>query len=229
MPTPLFVEKTLQISASAQLIWRVLTESEITKQWVSEFGINGGKINSEWQKDSEVNWQDHSDKTIVTGKIITVDQPNHLHFSVIDVQHGPMPGTTDADGITYQLAEANGKTTLSVKQGDFGKMPDGSKYHAATENIWDKVLTKIKILAEQMQKISDQGYQQIRVCPLPPAEDLGEHTHDLKTVHLILNGQLTITESNQSQTYQTGDYIEFPANTTHKAQGTEGGQMIVAF
>jgi quercetin dioxygenase-like cupin family protein len=228
MPKSLFVNKSIRIEAHAKWVWLILTDSEISQQWVSEFGIKDGKINSQWQADSEVSWQDQTGETLVTGKVISVSAPHHLHFSVIDVNSGPMPDSTDEDGLTYQLVEANDKTTLTVKQGDFGKMSNGGKFHSATEKIWNKVLQKVKNLAEHMQNLENKGFKEIRICPLPPQQDFGEHTHDLKTAHVILNGQLTIIDNGQSQTYHPGDYIEFPANTTHKALGDDtGGDMIV--
>jgi uncharacterized protein YndB with AHSA1/START domain len=230
MPNPLFVNKSIRIEATAKRVWQVLTDNEISQQWVSEFGIKGGKISSDWKKDSDVLWQDQTGKTIVTGKVINVEAPYHLHFTVIDVTSGPMPDSTDADGLTYEITETNNKTTLIVKQGDFSKMAGGGKYHSTTEKIWNKVLQKVKNLAEHLQQLDEAGFKNLQICPLPPHQDFGEHTHDVKTVHIILSGQLTVIDKDQSQTYQTGDQIEFPANTTHKALGgPEGGYMIVGY
>jgi uncharacterized protein YndB with AHSA1/START domain len=231
MSTPLFINKTIRIEASAKRVWHALTDAEISKQWVSEFGIKGGKIVSDWKQSSEISWEDENGKTIVTGKVITAKPPHHLHFSVIDVNSGPMPDSTDADGLSYELTEANDKTTLLVRQGDFRKMPGGPKFHSATEKIWNKVLQKIKNISEHMQNLENAGYKQLQICPLPPHQDLDAHTHDIKTAHIILSGQLTIIDQqNNTQVYQTDDRVDFPAKTTHKAiGGPEGGYMIVGF
>ncbi|MGL5831590.1 MAG: SRPBCC domain-containing protein [Candidatus Altimarinota bacterium] len=231
MPTPLFINKSIRIEASAKRVWHALTDNEISKQWVSEFGIKSGKIISDWKQSSEISWEDENGKTIVSGKVISAKPPHNLHFSVTDVNSGPRPEITDEDGITYELIEANDKTTLMVKQGDFSKMREGAKARSASEKIWNKVLQKVKNIAEHMQNLENAGYKELHVCPLPPHQELDEHTHDVKTAHIILSGQLTIIDQhNNTQTYQADDRVEFPAKTTHKAiGGPEGGYMIVAF
>ena len=78
------------------------------------------------------------------------------------------------------------------------------------------------------QQLEQEGFTEIRVCPLPPNEDLPEHTHDEHTVHIILTGELTIIDAEGTHTYKPGDRVEFPAGTTHAARGaTDDGTMIV--
>jgi hypothetical protein len=54
-------------------------------------------------------------------------------------------------GITYRLAKANGKTIFQVLQGGFSVMPDGEKYRDMLAEVWDRVLAKVKELAESMK------------------------------------------------------------------------------
>lgn len=77
--------------------------------------------------------------------------------------------------------------------------------------------------------LEKQGFSDIRVCPIEPGFDSGEHTHDEHTVHVILSGELTIQDQNGKITFIPGDTVEFPAGTTHKAFGmkNESGSMIV--
>ena len=56
--------------------------------------------------------------------------------------------SSEEDGITFELVEENGKTTLHILQGDFSPMTDGKIYRDASAEIWDKVLPKIKELAD---------------------------------------------------------------------------------
>lgn len=79
-----------------------------------------------------------------------------------------------------------------------------------------------------MEKLKKEGFIDLRVCPIPPNIDTCEHTHDQHTVHVILNGELTITDSNGTRTYKPGDIVEFPAGTTHRARGnSDDGRMII--
>ena len=80
---------------------------------------------------------------------------------------------------------------------------------------------------QKMQRLQAEGFIDIRVCPLPPSEDTPEHTHDVHTVHIVLDGELMITDENGTSTYRPGDRVEFPAGTTHKAKSINGGSMII--
>lgn len=81
---------------------------------------------------------------------------------------------------------------------------------------------------EWMIELEKEGYQEIRVCPIPPNQDLPEHTHDVHTVHIVLEGELSIIDVNGTSTYRPGDRVEFVAGTTHKARGaTDTGKMII--
>lgn len=77
------------------------------------------------------------------------------------------------------------------------------------------------------KQLREEGFADIRECPLPPNEDLPEHTHDEHTVHVILEGELTIVDGEGTRTYKPGDRVEFPAGTTHKARGSNNaGKML---
>ncbi len=79
-----------------------------------------------------------------------------------------------------------------------------------------------------IKQLEQEGFTQVRICPLPPNKDLPQHTHDEHTIHIILEGVLTITQNRKSKTYKPGDRVEFPAGTTHKARGkTDSGKMII--
>jgi quercetin dioxygenase-like cupin family protein len=79
---------------------------------------------------------------------------------------------------------------------------------------------------ESIKKLEQEGFTDVRICPLPPNQDLPEHTHDEHTVHIILSGELTITDQVGRRNFRPGERIEFPAGTTHKARGTDDGTMI---
>ncbi len=78
-----------------------------------------------------------------------------------------------------------------------------------------------------MEKLKKDGFTDLRVCPLPPNIDTGKHTHEQHTVHIILDGELTIIDNTGRKTYGNGDRVEFPAGTTHKAIGTSGGGSMI--
>ena len=81
---------------------------------------------------------------------------------------------------------------------------------------------------EWIERLNKEGFTEVRVCPIPPNVDMPEHTHDEHTVHVILDGELTITDSEGVRMFRPGDRVEFPAGARHKARGTtENGTMII--
>jgi uncharacterized protein YndB with AHSA1/START domain len=145
----LFVEKTIEINASASKVWNALTRREYTDQWALEF--SGGSefhIESDWKLGSPVLWKGQDGSVIVQGNVTALEPQKFLRFTVFDVR-AEKPPVTDEDGITYDLTEQNGKTLLRLSQGDFSAMAEGEKYRNLSAEIWDRVLPKVKELAEK--------------------------------------------------------------------------------
>lgn len=145
----LFVDKSIEINAPVAKVWEVLREREYNAKWAPEF--SGGSpfhIESDWKVGSPVLWKDAEDKTIVEGNVTALEPEKLLRFTVFDIR-SERPPVTKEDGITYQFLEKNGKTTLQVLQGDFSVMPDGEKYRDISAEVWDRVLPKVKELAER--------------------------------------------------------------------------------
>ena len=145
----LFVEKTIVIDVPASKVWDVLTRYEHTGKWAPEF--SGGAefhIESDWKLGSPVLWKDQDGKVIVEGKVTALEPNTFLRFTVFDVR-GEKPPVTQEDGITYELTEHSGKTTFRLLQGDFSVMAEGEKYHRLSAEVWDRVLPKVKELAEK--------------------------------------------------------------------------------
>ena len=145
----LFVEKTIEINAPASKVWDALTNPESTSEWATEFS-GGAKfhIESDWKPGSPVLWKEQDGKVIVEGNVTAVVPYTFLRFTVFDVR-GEKPPVTEEDGITYKLTEHSGKTTFRLLQGDFSVMPEGEKFHHLSAEVWDRVLPKVKALAEK--------------------------------------------------------------------------------
>ena len=145
----LFVEKSIKINAPASRVWDALTRPEFTDQWALEF--SGGAefhIESDWKLGSPVLWKGQDGSVIVQGNVTALELNKFLRFTVFDVR-GEKPPVTEEDGITYELTEQNGKTLLQLSQGDFSVMAEGEKYHRLSAEVWDRVLLKVKELAEK--------------------------------------------------------------------------------
>ena len=148
----LFIDKSIEIDAPIASVWQALTEREFTAKWAPEF--SGGSpfhIESEWKVDSPVLWKDSQEKTIVEGNVTALESHKLLRFTVFDVR-SERPPVTEEDGITYQLSEKDGKTRLHVLQGDFSAIPDGEKYRDRSAEVWERVLPKVRELAEMTNR-----------------------------------------------------------------------------
>lgn len=78
------------------------------------------------------------------------------------------------------------------------------------------------------KKIEEEGFSKVTVCPNGPNTEFPEHTHDVRTVHVLLKGELTIIDSRGESTFHEGERFEFSAGTTHRAKcGSTGCTFIV--
>lgn len=148
--TKLFVDKTIEIHAPASRVWDAITIGERNRQWALEFSSGGPQfyLESTWELGSPVLWKGQGGEVIVEGNVTAVDEHKLLRFTVFDVRSSERPQVTEEDGITFELAEKNGNTTLHILQGDFSAMTDGQIYRDASAEIWDKVLPRIKQMSE---------------------------------------------------------------------------------
>lgn len=148
--TKLFVDKKIEINAVASKVWEAITKRENSDQWALEFSSGGPQfyIESDWNLGSLVLWKGKDGVVNVEGIVTAREQNKLLRFTVFDVRSLQKIDVNEEDGITFELAEDNGMTILHILQGDFSPMEDGEFYRDASARIWDKVLPKIKELAE---------------------------------------------------------------------------------
>ena len=148
--TKLFVDKKIDINAAASKVWDAITKRENSDQWAIEFSSGGPQfhIESDWKLGSPVYWKGEDGVVNVEGIVTAHEQNKILRFTVFDVRSLQKIDANEEDGITFELAEENGKTMLHILQGDFSPMEDGKKYRDLSAEIWDTVLPKIKELAE---------------------------------------------------------------------------------
>jgi len=148
----LYVDQTVTINAPATKVWEALTKPESTAQWAKEFSSGGPEfhIESDWQMGSPVEWKGADGTVIVEGNVTALEPLKLLRFTVFDTR-SERPKVGPEDGITFQLSEQNGQTSLHVLQGDFSTIPDGNgqKYRDKSAETWSRVLPIVKKIAEQ--------------------------------------------------------------------------------
>ena len=145
----LFVERTLEIRAPATRVWQALTDPALTRQWIREFSPDFTLLESTWILGSPVLWKDNQNQAPVEGKVTTSDPPRLLRFTVRDPTGRRDFLSEPDDGISYVVTEQDGRTTLAISHGDFGRDAGHRQYYEQSAAAWDRVLPIVKRLAEQ--------------------------------------------------------------------------------
>ncbi|MPZ50089.1 MAG: hypothetical protein GEU75_12465 [Dehalococcoidia bacterium] len=144
MSDELTMRDSIEIRARPEQIWRVLTDPELTKQFM--FGC---EAISDWKAGSSLEWRVASNGVVqVKGAIEKIEPPRTLHYTAF------APNSPYADEpsnyllVTLDLVAEGDRTTLNVSQGDFATVEDGQKRYEDSAAGWKSVLPKIKQLSE---------------------------------------------------------------------------------
>jgi uncharacterized protein YndB with AHSA1/START domain len=145
---PLLVDQTIEIPTRAASVWNALTQRPNTDQWAAELSRGGPSlhIESDWQLGSPVLWKDPAGAVLVDGAVTALDPGRLLRFTVH--ARSPRPLVAASDGITFELSEQDGSTTLRLRHGDFSTPSDGETFRDLGAQKWARVLPIIKALAE---------------------------------------------------------------------------------
>lgn len=151
MSAPLIVENIISINAPAAKVWDLLVNPEETKKYM--FGC---ETVSDWQVGSPLLWRgeyEGQQMVFVKGDIVRIEPGKLLVYTVIDPNNANIPDVPENYlTVTYALAEDDGKTALTVSQGDFATVAQGQKRYEETYNNgegWNPILVQIKALAEE--------------------------------------------------------------------------------
>lgn len=78
------------------------------------------------------------------------------------------------------------------------------------------------------EKLKAEGFPHIHIAKFAANTDLGQHTHDTRTVRIVLAGEITITDEKGSTTVIEGDRFDIPPGTPHAVQvGPDGCTMLI--
>jgi len=136
----LIVKDKIEINASKEKVWDVLTNPYFIKQWddIPE-NYSGGHL----QLNSVIEWEGYSKMTVTE-----CDKPNKLKMNLYLPKVELEPSQYDTNYI-YFLTEINGKTILSFEIGDYSQLPKAKDYYEASLEWVQTAKQKIKDLSEQ--------------------------------------------------------------------------------
>lgn len=145
---PLYVESKILIDASREAIWKVLTSSAHTSQY-----MYGCTAVSEWKEGSDLDWvAEENGKTVtyVKGSIITFQSPDLLIYTTFDPHRGLPDKPENYTTVEYHVQVHGDMCELMIRQGDFDKVANGHERVKEVRELngWQTVLEKIKEMAE---------------------------------------------------------------------------------
>jgi uncharacterized protein YndB with AHSA1/START domain len=141
MDTSLIVNSSIEIAASAEKIWKALTDAEMIKQY-----LFNTTVTTDWQEGSSIvftgEWQGNSFKD--KGNVLRVKKFRQLEYNYWSGFSGMEDKSENYSIVTYTIEEVETGSMLSVSQKGFAN--EQSKNHA--EEGWKTVLDKIKEITE---------------------------------------------------------------------------------
>jgi mannose-6-phosphate isomerase-like protein (cupin superfamily) len=85
--------------------------------------------------------------------------------------------------------------------------------------------TDLETLERQLHR---EGFLHTYVWQDGPNAFYSDHTHPVETAHIILEGEMTLTQSAASQTYGAGERCDVPAGRLHTAKmGPRGCRYLI--
>jgi mannose-6-phosphate isomerase-like protein (cupin superfamily) len=82
-----------------------------------------------------------------------------------------------------------------------------------------------KLLERQLH---GEGFLHTYVWQDGPNAFYSNHTHDVETAHIILDGEMTLTQAGEAHTFGAGERCDVPAGAVHSAQmGPRGCRYLI--
>lgn len=160
MNQQLTAKSSIIIHAPSTVVWETLTNA-------SDIGhyMMGMQPLTDWKTGSELRWIGrHSERPEDHAKgVIRESKPGHrLSYSFYYPGYGYPDQPEYYNIITFEMANGQGQTELTVEQGDFAAFTEGATFRDHSQQFWDLVLTNMKKLVEAKSICTACGTQ------LPP-------------------------------------------------------------
>ena len=78
------------------------------------------------------------------------------------------------------------------------------------------------------EKLQAEGFRHTYIWQNGANAYYPDHTHPVERAHIILDGEMTLTQGSQTQTYRASDRVDVPARTLHSARmGPTGCRYLI--
>lgn len=139
MNESMIIKEEVFFKASAEKVWDLLINPEMTKQYM--FGC---ELISDWKIGSTVHWKGKTENgeevTYVKGEVLEYEEGKKVTSTTFD----PNSGMTDTPNnyviLTYELQPIENGTLLTITQGDFSKAEEGKKRYEESKVGWKEIV-----------------------------------------------------------------------------------------
>ena len=140
MPT---LKCSLEINAPACEVWRVLTTSELVREWASAYA-EGLSIRTNWREGSDVTWKTPTGAVKACGKITALEPEKRLRFDYPADPLAERPMFSE----TFEIEALDRRTRLCLITG-----PLNRRAIRTMERSAGRAIQEIKSLAEESAQI----------------------------------------------------------------------------
>jgi quercetin dioxygenase-like cupin family protein len=78
------------------------------------------------------------------------------------------------------------------------------------------------------RQLHGEGFLRTYVWEDGPNASYSDHTHAAETAHIILDGEMTLTQGGEARTYTVGERCDVPAGAVHSAKmGSRGCKYLI--
>lgn len=144
---PRVIEKSVDIAAPPERVWRVLLEDATYRQWTAAF-MEGSSAETDWREGSPVRFLGPSGEGLL-GRIVTSRHPQ-----LLDIEYDGLvlAGKDDTGGEAAREYRGAKETYRLTATGD-GTRPDvsaptGEEHYDDMLLAWDRALAEVSELAE---------------------------------------------------------------------------------
>jgi len=143
------IRNSVSINAPKEKVWELLTTTEYTEDWYTEFCPGGVNNKVDWKQGGRAVFTDNTGFGMI-GKIKTW-KPNEALVFEFDGQikdgkedfDSPEAKSLKGAQERYKLTEQNGQTRLDI-EADMN-----AEYFDMMSDAWERALQKVKVLAEK--------------------------------------------------------------------------------
>ncbi len=137
-----FIKRSVDIKASPETVWQVLTNPEYNIEWAKAF-FEGTTVSSTWQKGDAVTWYIPGGSVAAKGMVLDSQPGALIKVGFYDDNNDAPPTPPGEYQEVYELQPNQDGCTLSIASGPLAK-----KYLKQHAPMWEKAMEYIKSLSE---------------------------------------------------------------------------------